>query len=84
MLFAEIDRFEKQAPQMTIPLRLVLPGKDLVVHVERSQQWYQTLRAPEKQLFTYESAGHVLPLDIDVLAESQRLTVWLSEQGITP
>lgn len=84
MLFAEIDRFEKQAPQMTITLRLVLPGKDLVVHVERSQQWYQTLRAPEKQLFTYESAGHVLPLDIDVLAESQRLTVWLSEQGITP
>ncbi len=84
LLYAEMDRFEDQPAQSPLPVRLVLPGEDRVVSNERSERWFQNLEAPEKCLVIDEPAGHVLPLDVDVLAESDRLVVWLSKQGITP
>ncbi|MDF3130157.1 alpha/beta fold hydrolase [Kiritimatiellaeota bacterium B1221] len=83
-LYTEMDRFEAQPAQSPLPVRLVLPGKDRVVSNERSQRWFNDLEAPDKILFIEEPAGHVLPLDVDVLAESDRLVVWLNKQGITP
>lgn len=84
MLYAEMDRFENQSPSLDLPLRLVLPGEDRVIDSRRTLIWYDQLQAPVKTLHTEIDAGHVLPLDMDVLAESDRLAVWLSEQGIAP
>jgi len=84
MIYTEMDRFENQAPRVTLPLRLVLPGEDRVINNQRSQLWFEDLVAPQKDLFIDEAAGHVLPLDVDVLAESDRLVLWLTEQGIAP
>lgn len=84
MIYAEMDRFEAQPPEMQIPLRLVLPGEDRVIKSERSLAWFKTLQSPTKTLYIDEPSGHVLPLDMDVLAESDRLVIWLTEQGIAP
>ncbi|MDA3874769.1 MAG: alpha/beta fold hydrolase [Kiritimatiellae bacterium] len=84
LLYADMDRFDAQTPSISIPVRLVLPGKDRVVHSPRSRQWFDSLRAESKTLHEETPAGHVLPLDVDVLAEVDRLTIWLSEQGIAP
>jgi alpha-beta hydrolase superfamily lysophospholipase len=84
MIYAEMDRFEAQTPEMQIPLRLVLPGEDRVINSQRALAWFETLHAPTKTLYIDQPAGHVLPLDMDVLAESDRLVIWLTEQGIAP
>lgn len=84
LLYEEMDRFEAQPPAVDIPVRLTLPGEDRVVRSERSLLWFNDLQAPVKNLEIIEPAGHVLPLDMDVLAESNRLVIWLSEQGIAP
>ncbi|MGA0334352.1 MAG: alpha/beta hydrolase [Kiritimatiellia bacterium] len=84
LLYAAMSEFEAQPPEVEMPLRLVMPGEDRVVDIERTLKWYAELDAPQKMLVTYETAGHVLPLDIDPLAESTQLVLWLSEQGITP
>lgn len=84
MLYAEMDRFATQAPEMNLPLRLVLPGEDRVVETQRAREWFNILQAPDKDLYIEEPAGHVMPLDMDVLAESDRLVIWLTQQGIAP
>ena len=81
-IFEKIDEFEKQKPVISIPTRLVLPGEDRVIERDRSLVWFEQLSAPQKTLYIDEEAGHVLPLDLDVLAEVDRLTLWLKEQGI--
>lgn len=82
MIYQKMDEFENQDPKITLPVRLVLPGEDRVIENARSLEWFDHLSAPSKTLFTDEKAGHVLPLDLDVLAETDRLTLWLNEQGI--
>lgn len=84
ILYAEMDHFNRQPPAVTLPVRLVLPGEDRVVRSERSLQWFEDLKAPSKTLHTEPPAGHVLPLDIDSLAETDRLVLWFTQQGITP
>lgn len=84
LLYAEMDRFNAQTPAISIPVRLVLPGEDRVVCTRRSREWFESLQTESKTLHEELPAGHVLPLDVDVLAEVDRLTVWLSEQGIAP
>jgi alpha-beta hydrolase superfamily lysophospholipase len=83
-LYAEMNRFEAQTPSISMPVRLVLPGEDRVVRTSRSLEWFESLEADSKTLHKETPAGHVLPLDVDVLAEANRLTVWLTEQGIAP
>ncbi|WFB34929.1 alpha/beta fold hydrolase [Kiritimatiellota bacterium B12222] len=84
MLFDSMDIFEAQSPELDMPLCLVLPGEDHVVSNPRAQQWFEDVNAPIKTLVIDEPSGHVLPLDINELAESDRLVIWLTEQGIAP
>ncbi|MEX2606145.1 MAG: alpha/beta fold hydrolase [Kiritimatiellia bacterium] len=84
LLYAEMDRFDAQTPVISIPVRLILPGKDRVVRSQRSREWFEALEAESKTLHEETTAGHVLPLDVDVLAEVDRLVIWLLEQGIAP
>lgn len=84
LLYAEMDRFDGQTQAISIPVRLVLPGKDRVVRSQRSLEWFAALQTESKTLHQESAAGHVLPLDVDVLAEVDRLTIWLGEQGIAP
>jgi len=84
LLYTEMDRRDAQVPIIRIPVRLVLPGEDRVVDSPKARAWFHNLTAPTKTLYTDDPSGHVLPLDIDKLAEADRLVIWLTEQGITP
>jgi alpha-beta hydrolase superfamily lysophospholipase len=84
ILYAEMDYFNAQTPAMNLPVRLVLPGEDRVIETDRSLRWFKDLHAPSKTLHTATAAGHVLPLDMDSLAETDRLVLWFTQQGITP
>lgn len=82
LLFEEMSLLYAQPAVLPLPLRLVLPGEDHVVHSPRAQAWFEALQAPVKTLFIDEGAGHVLPLDLDARAEADRIKIWLNEIGI--
>jgi alpha-beta hydrolase superfamily lysophospholipase len=84
MLYAEMDVWESQPARTSCPVRLVLPGEDRVVDSEKANRWFEALEAPVKIRTVLEKTGHVLPLDLDAWAESDRLFKWLTEQGIAP
>lgn len=83
-LYREMEVRAEQEPSISHPVRLVLPGEDRVVRSGVSRDWFEALEAPAKTLWTEEPAGHVLPLDVETLAEVDRIVIWLREQGIAP
>lgn len=83
-IYRLIDERDAQEPRLACPLRLALPETDRVVDADKALRWFDALEAPEKTRITLPGTGHVLPLDLDALAETDRLVLWLKQQGITP
>ncbi len=81
-LYTVITRVEQQESRTSFPVRLILPETDRVVDSEVSRAWFQRLQAPGKELHIAENTGHVLPLDLDPVVESDRISEWLKAKGI--
>ena len=83
-LYRLMDERDAQEPRLSCPVRLALPEKDRVVDSAKSLDWFDAVDAPSKTNLTLPGTGHVLPLDLDALAETDRLVLWLQKQGIAP
>jgi len=82
-LYSIIQLIEQQEAATPCPVRLVLPETDRVVDSETALAWFERLQAPAKELHTEENSGHVLPLELDPVVESDRILEWIQAKGIT-
>jgi pimeloyl-ACP methyl ester carboxylesterase len=57
---SEINLFE-EAPTLNCPVYFFLGRKDLQTSSVIAEQYYQTLKAPEKKIFWFEKSAHGIP-----------------------
>jgi carboxylesterase len=62
-MFRMTDRVRARAPELDLPVLMVLPGRDKVVSRRAARAYFEGLGSGRKQVFHAPRSGHVVPLD---------------------
>ena len=64
-LFSSIDMIQDDAPDIHVPLMMILTPHDRVIDVEAAQRFFDQVGSDDKKLMMVEQSGHAIPLDCD-------------------
>jgi alpha-beta hydrolase superfamily lysophospholipase len=67
------------APFLTMPMLLMLAGRDRIIDNRRVRQWYEHVPSDEKSLIEYSNAAHTLEFEPDPQSYFTDLAAWLCE-----
>lgn len=81
-LYETMDALHAPNIRVDVPVHMVLPGEDRVVCSPAATAWLERLAAPCRSLHTEARAGHVLPLNLDVSREAERIHHWIRNRLI--
>lgn len=83
-MFALMDERAENPTTAPCPVLLIVTDQDKVINTSVALNWFEELDAPEKTLRRESDSGHAMPLDVEILAETEKLLHWFTTQGITP
>lgn len=83
-MFALMDERSEKPLKISCPILVVVTEQDKVINTPVALTWLDNLTAPAKTLRQEPQAGHAMPIDLDPETETNYLTHWLNEQGLTP
>jgi acylglycerol lipase len=65
------------AKGLTMPVLILQSGRDAIVNVEKIQQWFSELKAPDKTLQLFTDAAHSLDFDSKATEYQVTLANWI-------
>ena len=79
-LFALIRDLKDSAPDVRLPLMMVLSKDDRVIDTDEAARYFKYVGSNVKKLLMVESSGHLIPLDHDEQAVTELSLQFIREQ----
>jgi alpha-beta hydrolase superfamily lysophospholipase len=75
-----LDWFVRDAPQkITLPLLLMMAGRDRIIDIASTREFFDRIASPNKRLCVYPTANHTLEFEPDPETFIGDLKTWISE-----